>query len=230
MGNQLFQIAATISLALSNNDKYIFPNWEYKKDFNLPENCFHDHISPTHTYHEPHFHYSKIPYNIGLNDILDIVGYWQSFKYFDNNQDIIHGLLTPKNCPSIQWGTTAIHIRRGDYVNLPNHYSQLDIHYYNRAMNMIKSNKYVIFSDDIKWCKDMFKGEQFIFSGNNQPIDDLRWMSKCENIIMANSSFSWWGAFLNKNPSKIVICPKNWFGPQLPHDTKDLIPESWKRI
>ena len=229
MGNQLFQLSATISLAANNNDQYIFPPWEYEKYFNL-HNCFSSHIQPTQTYTEPAFHYTEIPLKQTTGQIVNLNGFYQSHKYFENNRDIILNLLTPNIGFGIKWGYTAIHVRRGDYVNLQNCYQQLDVAYYNQAMRMINSRHYIVFSDDIGWCKQNFVGGDFIFSEGRSPVEDLALQLACENNIIANSSFSWWGAYLNINPLKKVIAPAAWFGPELPHNTKDLLPESWVKI
>lgn len=226
-GNSLFQCASTICHALRNNDTYVFPSsWEYKDRFNL-RNCFSDNIKFKTQYKEPFFHYQPIPYQSDQ----DLSGFFQTKKYFQEFEDVILGLLTPKQGFGIQYNTTAIHVRRGDYLTLSGCYEQLNMQYYNAAMNIIKSQKYMVFSDDITWCKQNFIGEQFIFSEEKDPIIDLSLMLSCENNIICNSSFGWWGAFLNKNPSKIVIAPKKWFGPKLAYNnTKDLIPSDWQLI
>ena len=89
---------------------------------------------------------------------------------------------------------------------------------------------YLIFSNDIEWCKKNFIGNQFIFIEGEKDYIDLWLMSLCKNNIIANSSFSWWGAWLNTNSDKKVITPKNWFGPAINHSTQDLIPEKWFMI
>lgn len=223
-GNQLFQMAATISLAIDNNVKYIFPRWSYEERFSLCD-CFSDQIEYHHQYHESSFCYKPIPFNDGLN----LSGYFQSERYFENNKEVILGLLTPQDGLGKKWDTTSIHVRRGDYLNLTREYEQLNMDYYQRAMELIGSKKYIIVSDDIEWCKKHFVGEQFEFSQADE-ITDLNIQISCANNIIANSSFSWWGAYLNKNPSKIVVAPQKWFGPALPHDTKDLIPKEWIKI
>lgn len=102
--------------------------------------------------------------------------------------------------------------------------------YYQAAMNQTKTPFYLIFSDDIAWCKKQFIGPQFEFAEGNSPVTDLALQISCEHNIIANSSFSWWGAYLNKNPGKRVIAPGKWFGPAQPHDTRDLLPSSWTII
>lgn len=229
IGNQFFELSSTIALAIRNDDKYMFPTWKYEKDFNL-HGCFSNDINPTVNYSEPFFHYQEIPHKNTKNQILNLRGYYQSYKYFDDCQDLIQGLLTPKLGFDVKWDCTSIHCRRGDYVNLTNEYAQLDMHYYNAAMEECNTSKYLIVSDDIEYCKSIFKGDKFIFSTAKSEVEDLALQISCENNIIANSSFSWWGAYLNKNPSKKIIAPSKWFGPALPHDTKDLIPPSWIKI
>jgi len=225
LGNQLFELSATISLALNNNDTYVFPNWEYKDHFNL-NNCFATSIANNYVYTEPHFHYSSIPYQANT----DIRGYFQSQKYFINQQNIIKELLTPKIALGTKYDYTSIHVRRGDYVNQPNNYIQLGMDYYKVAMELVKTKHYIIVSDDINWCHNNFIGEQFIFSENRSPVEDLALQITCEHNIIANSSFSWWGAWLNKNPSKMIVAPNRWFGPNQKHNTKDLLPNEWTKI
>ena len=225
LGNILFEVSATAALALRNNDQYIFPSWQDSQHFNL-HNCFSDNIQNTDTYNEPHFHYAPIPYRPNLN----LSGYFQSYKYFEDYQDVIHNLLTPKIGFGIKYGYTSVHIRKGDYINLANAYEQLDISYYRKAMGVIGSKYYMVFSDDIKWCKENLTGDNIEYSEGKSAVEDLALMSSCEHQIIANSSFSWWGAYLSKNPYKIVICPNKWFGPALPHNTKDLLMPEWLKI
>lgn len=226
LGNQLFQISATIATALENNDSYGFPNWEYEEHFNL-EHCFFENIKYEKVYHEANFHYSKIPYTKNLN----LKGYFQSEKYFFEYKDLIKEYLTPKLKVKEEDGLCGIHVRRGDYLKLKDCYAQLDMSYYSGAMKKSGCNKFIIFSDDIDWCKQNFKGKQFEFSENKKPHEDLAIMiNQCCGLVMANSSFSWWGAYLNKNTNKKIIAPCKWFGSKLPHDIKDLLPYSWIKI
>jgi hypothetical protein len=225
LGNNLFQIAVVVSMALNNNDKYIFPHWKYENTFNI-NNCFSDKVLPTKTYREPFFHYQSIPDTETKNITLDLVGYWQSHKYFQNYENIIKTLLMPKDCLPAKQGYASIHIRRGDYLKSPNHHPALTMDYYQKAMDIIKSEKYIIVSDDLEWCRKNFIGKQFEFSDADE-ITDLKIQIACDNNIIANSSFSWWGAYLNPNSSKKVIAPQVWFGSKLPNNTKDLYLQEW---
>ena len=231
-GNMLAEISCVIGLAVRNNDDYVLPSWQYQSDFNIPSSHISSSISPTLSYQEPHFQYVDIPYRDTRGHMLDLKGFWQSWRYWEHCKDIIIGCLSPKNAHPIRWETTSIHIRRGDYIGqYRNAFAHLGMDYYGRAMDMICSPKYLIVSDDIGWCRANFRGSQFEFSDGSSVIEDLKMMVSAEHCIIANSSLSWWGAYLNKNPSKIVISPQSWFGQELAHhNTQDLIPAGWHRI
>lgn len=230
-GNTLFQMAATIALAERNNDTYIFPNNQYKHWFLKPGNCFTDKINIKEIYEEPHFHYTPIPYKKNL----DLFGYFQSERYFADHAGIIRNLFMP-NCSinKLLSDIASIHVRRGDYLqpHLSGCFNILGMNYYRKAMEIIKADKYMIFSDDILWCRKNFVGKQFIFADGVNPIADFGMMISCNGHIIANSSFSWWAAWLNPNKDKKIVAPLNWFGPKLKssHNTKDLIPSRWIRI
>lgn len=232
LGNQMFQIAATIGIATKNEHHWAFPKWSYGNAFatplNTPTQPFKRLILPR-IFTEPHFHYSEI--ELPKDKDYDLVGYFQSPKYFEHCERLIKKYFTF----SIQYqpnNYTSIHVRRGDYVNKVNYHPLLPMAYYKQAMSHFSGSTFMIFSDDIEWCKkqDWF-GEKVLFSPyQKDEVADLSLMASCENHIIANSSFSWWGAYLGQNPDKKVIAPSLWFGQKLPHDTKDLIPETWIRI
>lgn len=124
---------------------------------------------------------------------------------------------------------TSIHVRRGDYLQLEETYPNLcKTDYYQRATDTFpKDTKFIVFSDDIEWCKTFapFQGDNFSFSEGKSEVHDLNMMASCKNNIIANSTFSWWAAYLNKHEDKIVICPekKNWYS------GLSLL-DSWKQI
>lgn len=226
LGNCLFQIATTISTAMQNNTDYQFPNWEYEPYFNL-HNCFSSNIKVSQTYRERAFHYDVIP----AFKSIDLIGYWQSSKYFDKYKDEIQNMLTPIYNFDMEPGLCSIHIRRGDYINIQHCHPLMTIDYYLRAMQESGCKKFLILSDDIDWAKKNFIGNQYEYSEGNSPAFDLALMAKkCESNIICNSSFSWWGAWLNRSEAKKVIAPLNWFGPSLPHNTKDLLLNEWIKI
>jgi len=244
LGNYLFQIATVYSLSIDNNDFCVFNNKNsvtVHKHFNTyTPNIFRNlkisEESFTSSYSEPFFHFKKIPYqkNLKLN------GYFQSEKYFVHNRNLILDLFSidddSKNYIKDKYDdilnkkTCSIHIRRGDYLNLPNHHPVCSLDYYNKAIEMMDVDLFLIFSDDIEWCKKNFIGDKFIFIDKNTDYIDIWLMSLCDNNIIANSSFSWWGAWLNKNPDKKVIAPNKWFGTAIQHNTNDLTPEVWIKL
>lgn len=225
LGNQLWQIAATIAVAKKYNEQYLFPSWQYAPYFSL-EGCFANHIPVSKIYNEPYFHYCEIPFIQNT----DLSGYYQSYKYFENCSDYIKQIFEYKS-PVATQSYTSIHVRRGDYVDKSEYHSNLsNTNYYEQAIGIMNSDKYLVFSDDIGFCKTKFKGDKFVFVENGSPQTDIVLMSACENNIIANSSFSYWAAFLNKNPNKKVIAPQTWFGPKLQHNIKDLLIPDWIQI
>ena len=126
----------------------------------------------------------------------------------------------------------ALHIRRGDFlINSDNHYNQ-SIDYYEKALSKFDSKQQVIiFSDDPEWCvsQDLFASDRFNVSSGNGPYHDLYMVTRCEDFIIANSTFSWWGAWLANRGR--VIAPSKWFGPSNAHlGTEDLYPSFWEVI
>lgn len=227
--NQLFQISVAICHALKNNTNYIFPRWEHEQHFNL-HGCFSNNIKSTKIYTEPYFHYSPIP-SVGKNEVLDLVGYFQSYKFHAGYEEEIKRLLTPTYHAEREEGLCAIHWRLTDYRKFSDCHPVQTMKYYEKAMELSGCKKFLVFSDDVAHCKENFKGNMFEFSEGNHPATDLALMAKkCEHGIIGNSSFSWWGFYLNNNPNKKVIYPSNWFGPGLNHDTKDLCPPEWIKI
>ena len=183
-------------------------------------------------------------------------GYFQSYKYFENNKQIILDLLEIDNpafkssVKNIDFSNScSIHIRRGDYVKIAqtnplNPHPLQSINYYKQAINIINANKYFVFSDDIAWCKENLKDERLFFIDYSEKnlnyfssdLCELQLMSLCSNNIIANSSFSWWSAYFNTNESKKVVAPKTWFSNEyikiISEFNSDkvinsLIPEKW---
>jgi hypothetical protein len=190
-------------------------------------------------HNEPSFNYSPIPYNKGENLLLS--GYYQSEKYFINNKEFILNLFKPTEeikehilniLPNIR-NSVSIHIRRGDYLNLANYHPQQPIDYYISSVKLLGVDKdYLIFSDgldDIKDWFDFIPNKQFITLGKNYL--DLYAMSMCEHNIICNSTFGWWGAYLNENQNKKVIAPIKWFGPASSHiNSSDIVPDNWIKL
>lgn len=175
-------------------------------------------------------------------------GYWQSFKYFENIRNLLikeFSLSEPLDQANLEilnkiqnHNSVSIHFRRGDYVTLsklPKGHSLSPISYYEDAITYISSrisNPYFfIFSDDICWVKENLPIKQsadYIDFNNDMPERDINLMKNCKHNIIANSSFSWWGAWLNENDEKIVIAPKKWMNNL--ESSRDLIDTKWIRF
>ena len=192
---------------------------------------------------EKFFHFDEELFSL-CPDHVSLQGYFQTEKYFKHIEEEIRedftfkdGILNPcKEMISSVENPIALHVRRTDYlVNSENHFN-LPLDYYKAALDYFDSNRNIIvFSDDPTWCQqqDVFSDDRFMVSENTDNRVDLCLMSLCNDFIIANSSFSWWGAWLSQNKNKKVIAPFQWFGKTgytKNHDTKDLIPNDWIKI
>ncbi len=198
-------------------------------------------------YREKYFHFDDAVLKLGMDVYLK--GYFQSEKYFlPIKEKLRNDFSIKKEKPGIAGefksqlrdkNSIAVHIRRGDFSkdDITMHYhGTLPADYYHHAIRLIQSKlpnpHFYFFSDDIQWVKENLQVPGAVYvSGEitKNHIEDLYLMSQCRHNIIANSSFSWWGAWLNNNPDKIVIAPKKWFN-KGPKDTQDLIPEGWIKI
>lgn len=150
--------------------------------------------------------------------------YFQDPKWFDNAE--VKNLFSD-NIPS-KTDQVAIHVRRGDYVNNPFYVDLMEKDYYEKAMDMFDGSDFLVFSDDIEWCKQQQMFEGCDFSENLTELDDLNLMASCTGHIIANSSFSWWGAFLSPYSTKIVApSSKNWYTDGI---ERTVCPTEWVRI
>ena len=169
-------------------------------------------------------------------DNADLKGYFQTEKYFVHIRDQIlddfrfHSPCEDK-APADRY--VAIHVRRGDYVNKQFAHPLCSVNYYAEAMAMFPSGStFVVFSDDLAWCREQPLFRDVLFSEGTSPYEDMYLMSRAEHNIVANSSFSWWAAWLNPHPDQIVVAPSLWFEPSYlsPEQTRDVVPDSWHRI
>lgn len=184
-----------------------------------------------------------------LGDNVYLDGYWQSENYFLPIEGIIRNEFTLKSSPAgINFqhleqirnaNSISIHIRRGDFVTDPRTnaaHGLCSLEYYKKSIEYIADHvaapHFFMFSDDIKWASENIKIPfETSFVDNNDKhhgYEDLRLMSNCKHNIVANSSFGWWGAWLNNNKNKIVIAPKKWF--QSVYNDKDVVPDKWLRF
>lgn len=150
--------------------------------------------------------------------------YLQDPKYFQDCEQEVKAMFGTHIEPSEY---VSIHVRRGDYVNNPFYVDLTQSSYYKDAMNKFPTMKFLIFSDEINWCKSRFIGEEYEFCEEKDPIKAMNLMAGCKHNIIANSSFSWWAAYLNPNPNKIVVAPKAWYADRV---ERTKCPPSWQRI
>jgi len=196
---------------------------------------------------EPHFHYCA-----EVTDALPgsyFTGYWQSERYFAHVGETIRREFTFKHPPSAEnsrildhihgCNSVSIHVRRGDFVTNGRtnaYHGSCSGDYYSNAVRIIQQRvenaAFFVFSDEIGWAQaNLSVPRPCTFVEHNigqNSFEDMRLMSVCKHHIIANSSFSWWGAWLNSGPEKLVVAPKNWFLAKL--KTEDLLPETWIKI
>lgn len=187
---------------------------------------------------EKFFHFDQLLFDQCPNDV-SLFGFFQSEKYFKHIEESIKEDFTFRNhilepCKEIAEGfenPVSLHVRRTDYLtNNANHHN-LDLSYYEEALKHFDDRQVIVFSDDPEWCKkqSLFSDDRFLVSESEDNKIDLCLMTFCTSHIIANSSFSWWGAWLAN--SQKVIAPSKWFGPNnADKETKDLIPETWTII
>lgn len=187
---------------------------------------------------------------INSNKDYYLDGYWQSEKYFGIQNELkkdfkfktnLNDSPVPteeiiKSCNSV-----SLHVRRGDYLG-NNLYSQLDESYYSKAINLIQSQiidpVFFVFSDDVTWVKEnlihrLTAKAKIVYPENKESSvqSDLKMMSLCKHNIVANSSFSWWGAWLNSNEEKIIVMPKKWYtNTEINEKHFNQMPENWIKI
>lgn len=243
LGNQMFEIAAAASLAkdngavlIVNNEEHILPN-QGRNVNNYTNNIFSKIMFDKNLLIK-NFHrrdlctYEKIPYK----ENLKLLGHFQSWKYFDHNREYIRNLFSQpsKNAYDI----TAIQVRRGDYYKFPDHHPQLTPEYYAKAVKMADNKNILIFSDDIQWCIDNIHfGEdynvRYMSKTNTSDWQELYTLSECKNIIISNSSFGWWSAYLNTHPDKKIYVPSIWFGKVMINEgfnIDDLVLPEWIKV
>ena len=240
LGNNLFQIATLVSLSKKLNVDFILPEFTHAGhrgdipvDLSIFEYDFKRGTCNTEIeYNEKIFEYSEII----PQDKLKLGGFFQSWKYFEDVKDtLLSTYFTPSN-PIIQSllkynvspNSLGISVRRGDYLMLQHNHCVLDTPYYQEAINTYFTNntdQIYIFSDDLDWCKQIF-GNDVIYVQDDIGTQ-LFLMSKMKHLIMSNSTFAWWGAYLNQN-NGIIVSPTPWFGPNNKDlNTDDLYYPTW---
>jgi hypothetical protein len=250
LGNQMFQYATLYSLGKQLNYSIGVPyqtrSSNDKMDFCLADGFNIDASDSSgkffsSVYIEPSFNYDLNILNIP--DGCDIRGYFQTEKYFksckndlkikqfkfkDNIENQVNQLFDGKDAELI-----SVHIRLGDYVHIQDCHPICSIEYYKAALEQLpKDCQIILFSDDYPQALNLFKsfGLNIMLTGGNDKFIDMCMMTKCDYHIIANSSFSWWGAWLSN--SKKVIAPKIWFGPSpnMAKNWNDIYCDDWEVI
>jgi hypothetical protein len=243
LGNQLFQYATTRNLAIKYSTDFYFDIEYFKKTKNgdLYLNKFSKTKLPLW---EGKCGLARITDEFVYKNISDdvyLTGWWQSEKYFKDYEFAIKKELEfdeeikkyiIEKYPFIEENSVSMHIRRGDYLLKQDQYPIPSIEYYKSAYDCLgnKDTKIFVLSDNINWCKENIKFDNIHYVEENNDIIDLCIMSMCRNNIICNSTYSWWGAWLNNHADKIVIAPKIWFGPALNLNDLDIVPNTWKKI
>lgn len=233
LANQMFQYAAGYAQAKKMNVDFFYPEKPKGHDGRSPNlhNIFNLSAKRQGVHgpscQEAAFHFNQIP----PVAFLTLQGYYQSEKYFKDFESEIRSEFTFIDPCDIHPNpkTVSIHVRRSDYVPKPNYHPLCSMDYYEKAMSLFGEDySFLVFSDDIPWCRDNFKGPRFSFSEGLTNSQDLELMSKCDHHIIANSSFSWWASWLNQQPDKKTIAPSKWFGPAYNgYSLSDLYLDDW---
>lgn len=227
-------------------DRLLCSAASYKRPVAIPARA----LTGTHLY-KPDFRTDwlfvpELPVTSNTKKIY-IDGYFQAHQYARSNESQLRSELTFRDAPAGKNLETmeqirackfsvSLHVRRGDYTKIYGGRDALPITYYQNAIAAMREHvtypTFFVFSDDIAFCRENLPaGPCYIFvdhNSQNEAHEDLRLMASCRHHIIANSSFSWWGAWLNPSPDKIVLAPDRWLDPNVPHT--DLLPPSWQRI
>jgi hypothetical protein len=216
LGNNMFQIAVTYAVGLKYGKTPMFPAFPY---FNLPPRI----REPENSFVQPHGHNDVI--NIPNLKDINLVGFFQRHEYFDHIKEFL--IKDIFKVPVDYYpNTIAVHVRHGDFamdtVNFP---IQPKSYYMQALENLDYKNKQVIFvSDDILWCKQNFPFAEF--RDNTDELEDIYFMANCDAVIMSNSTFSFWGAYLNMK-KRPVYFPLHWFSLKSGRNGYEICPKDW---
>ena len=251
LGNQLFQIMATIAYSIQHNSGFRFEYTEmlgerttYWNTFLLPlkKYTYEEESTVIYEYHEHGFTY--LPVTKGMTDLC-LCGYFQSYKYFVDVEEQAFAQFDLRRQQDLvrsefqnELRTISMHFRLGDYKDKPEYHPVLPVDYYRRALELVgyAPNEDIVYvfceAEDIDYVKNTVSelnvGINVVYVDNSIPDwRQMLMMSVCNVNIIANSTFSWWGAYFNNTPGKVVVRPKNWFGPLIQHEIYDLFPDDW---
>ena len=247
LGNQLFQAAHALAQGWKHNREVVFvPNsftpGQGRNAANYVDSVFRnlkfvDEFIDYTVVDEGTFHYTGVE---PVEENTAFQGYYQSTKNWFGYQDLIRPIFQPdditanyflKKYPRLgEPNTLSLHVRRSEYLLLSETHPTITLEYIQEALKVIGEYSTVfIFSDDHQWVKDNLNLSSAIFVNEPEDYLELWLMSMCSNHIMSNSTFSWWGTFLNKNTEKKIVAPSVWFGPKGPN-AKDIYESYWNLI
>jgi hypothetical protein len=254
LGNQMFQYASLKGISRNRGFDFCIPPESVfgNSDPNV-KNCAtniyntfnisdcNQKLSNNRIIQESAYHFDEDLFNTCEDDV-DLYGYFQSEKYFKHiendirkdfqfSDDLVNSCFEFISQVNLDKEVISIHVRRGDYLYLQSHHPTPSLEYYREALDKFPNVPVLIFSDDPDWClnQTLFDDDRFLISQSNSADFDLCLMSMCKYHIIANSSFSWWGAWLSGSDK--VIAPKDWFGNSLSeHDTSDLYCNGWEVV
>lgn len=247
LGNKLFQISHVLGKSFKYNATSIFPKYQISPTSEITHEYLNTIFKNLEFVDENDIFFTEISENsFEYSDLGSVkenskyLGYFQSKKYWEEYEYQIQDLFQPDDQTKKQLfskypqlnneNTLSIHLRRSDYLNYPEIHPVVSIDYIKNAVNCIGDYSYVfIFSDDIDFAKKTFDLKNMIFVNEGVDYLELWLMSLCKNNIISNSTFSWWGCFLNKNPQKKIIAPSLWFGPKGPKEN-DIYEKSWTLV
>lgn len=273
LGNQLFQLFATIAYGIEHTSNIVFPYvsqlhcgtvrntyWDTfliglrnLTTYNPIIKVTNESLLHMPVCNESDFQYHPIPTLTNANNLL--LGYYQSYKYFDKHWNTIQNMIslneqqlsTQKEYPDFftDKDTISMHFRLGDYAHIQECHPIMPLNYYYNAICNITTNKVTEYRI-LYFCQELDNKEvsKMISTLSNQfptiefvKVDDkiedwkqLLLMSVCSHNIIANSTYSWWAAWFNNNPNKIICYPHIWFGRSLKHNTCDLFPPTWSKV
>lgn len=238
LGNQMFQYATLLSVGLTRGYQVAIPsNQQLSKVFKLKNAEYIEDFDNKLVYKEKDFTFDGSIFLVPDN--VDLHGYFQSGYYFGSCEDFVRkefefqDEIKQKASQFLEKYAgiplCSVHVRRGDYKRLSNYHTNLDKEYYIPACSLVYENvpnvKFLVFSDEPDWCRESFKDDKFVIVDTKDDALDLCIMSQCPVHIIANSSFSWWGAWLSR--STAVVAPKQWFGPAGPKTWDSVYQKGW---
>jgi len=236
MGNFLFECSCALAYSLKHNLDFTVPIttpdhvWSKLYLQHLANPNLDNTLERIDLWENGH-QYQELPFEESWRDKnIVIQGYRQSYKYIDDFRcEILYLFGFPYEKKE---GIVSCHVRRGDYLHLRNKHPEVTKEWYEKAMSNFSGYKFKFFSDDISWCKENFGNRNDCeFSTSNNEVDDLVGMSCCEHNICSPSTFSWWGAWLNRNEDKKIYIYRDWFVTGwMNMIVSDIVPEEWVKL